>query len=678
MSRPANSSEPIINPQRVQWKFFNLDESGNIVCLGEKPTDKQAVAIINTSLWWGNKQDTPKAMKKIVSQILHQDLDGRKSNLCIAVPCESLDEMKEYYGTNDFGDVEDDYVSIRMHDDLRKGEPNFFQNATVASMPAKEGAEQIAGAIENGFHIWAVSGGNTLFPKLQLCEKYFREKFELSQEEYEIPKTYFVGFSNVSNAQFYLRGLVTPIHYFGAFKSAVGDQEMHKTIVKVLEGQETLTQSRIMQTDNVAEVRNRFNQLVKEGDQITNVTFFPHSLNLTCDANFAKFKNNEKIILGLEGYNQTRVGCNIHESLFKAFEVGAIDPEKILFISIEDIIRMDEEFEVERVNGEIPRFDDLSSIAQESIVVLAEKEKVSPTQYIAKSNEITQMEIARIKEVASCFGIPVVKGGKRRAGHSKDPVIQPSRVCDLEFKENGEIIQTSTFTREQREKLFADARKTPDCFAPDWSKLNISSIYDSGEALFCRARNYEYSKGQTEILPNLEAEAEIRKAKLEPLNRDNLPHDFAEENIVAGTTLNIAEIPVSEIAAKGLLTHIAHRGSLTNQVSELYQILESNQMQAAKFVIISLANPTGMSSVALEEFSDYRLTLVKKLFDDLHIDKPVFVVVNSLDQDKLLPLSSARINLHEMIIPSSTTQTVEGDRIISSTELENALAGTSK
>lgn len=678
MSRPANSSDTIIHPQRVQWKFFNLDESGNIVCLSEKPSDKQAAAIINTSLWFGSKQDTPKAMKKLVSQILTQDLDGRKPNLCVVVPCESLEKMREYYGTNDFGDVEDDYVSIRMHDDLRKGAPNFFQNVTVASMPAKEGAEQIAGAIENGFHIWATSGGNTLFPKLQLCEKYFREKFESSQEEYQIPKTYFVGFSNVSNVQFYLRGLVTPIHYFGAFKSAVGDQEMNKTIVKVLEGEYDLIYRRVLKSDNIEEVENRVSQLVKEDDKITNMTFFPHSLNLTCDANFAKFKDNEKIILGLEGYNQTRVGCNIHEALFKAFEVGAIDPKQVLFISIEDIIPWEEEFEVERVNGLIPDFDDLSPVAQNKISTLAHKQEITPSEYIAKSNEITRNEIARIKEVANCFGVPVVEGGERRAGHSKSPIIQPSRVRNLEFRENGEIIQTSTFAREQREKLFADARKTSNCLAPDWLKLNIPSIYKSGEALFCAARNYEYSKDQTEILSDLEAEEEIRKAKLEPLNRDNIPHDFAEENIVAGTTLNITEIPVSELAGKGILTHLAHRGSLTNQVAELYQIVESNQMQAAKFVIISLANPTGVEGVALEEFLNYRFNLVQKLFDDLRIDKPVFVVTNSLNQDKLLPLSSARINLPEMIIPSSRTQTMESDRIMSSNGLKNTLAGPYK
>jgi hypothetical protein len=663
MLEPIITTEPIINPQRVQWKFFNLDESGNIICLNDKPDDKEAVSIINTSLWFGRKQDTPQDMKRVISRILNQDLDGRKPNLCIAVPCEPLEIMRRYYGKDDFDGIEDDYVSIRMHDDLRNGELSFFGNATVASMPAKKGAEQIASAIENGFSIWACSGGNTLFPKLQLCEKYFAQKAISTQEDYATPKTYIVGFSNVSNAQFYLRGLINPIHYFGVFKSAIGDEEMHKTIIKALEGEQELYFQRIMNSDNIKEVSDRYNDIVQSGDEITNITFFPHSLNLSCDASFPKFKDNEKIILGLEGYNQTRVGCNVHEALFKAFEVGAIDPKKVLFISIEDIIRMDEEFEVERFNGLIPRFDELSSITQDKITAIATKLEITPEQYIEESNKITQIEIERVKEVARQFEIPVVEGGERRAGHSKNPIIQPSRVYNLEFRENGEIIQTSTFAKEAKEALFVDVRKASDCPAPDWTKLTIPSIYNSGEALFCPAKNYEYSKNNSVILPNLESEMEVRKAKLNPLNRD-ISNDLVEENIVAGTTLNIAEITPGEISGKGILTHVIHRGSLVNQVAELYQLLESNQMQAAKFVIISFTNPVGLSDDNLKEFMDYRFNLTKKLFEDMNIDKPVFVTTNILDQNKLSPIFSAQVNIKEMVIPSPLTQAIENNRIM--------------
>ena len=343
---------------------------------------------------------------------------------------------------------------------------------------------------------------------------------------------------------------------------------------------------------------------------------------------------------------------------------------------------MDEEFEIEREDGRIPKFEDLSEIAQERIVVLADKFKRTPQEYIEESNAISGIEIERVKEVAETFGIPVVDGGKKRSGHSKNPMIQPSRVSDLEFRENGEIVQTSIFVREEREKLFADVRKDPNCPPPNWSKLAIPSIYETGESLFCPAPNYEYSREPAAIFHDHEAEKEIQKAKLKPLNPAKVLPDLAEENLVVGTTLNIVEVAPEVIANKGMAVHLAYRNGLSNQVAELYQIAESNQINAAKFVVISLANPSGIAGADLEEFEDNRFNLIKKLFEDLQIKTPVFVTTHPIDQDKLVPLFSARVNVKEMLLESEgkplPSPTVLSGKVVSGASIGGPTAGDNR
>ncbi len=177
-----------IDPSRIKWKFFSRDDFGEIVASDSPPSDKKPVALINSSTFPTGKNQTPKHIKAKIKTALDYE---SSAGLCFAIPCEDVATMREYYGAENVADVEDDYVSLRMHDDLRKGNPVFspHQARFEGTMPAKEGVEQIASAIENGFDIWSYnSGGNSIVPKLELCEEYFRENFDRLSAEGKLQK----------------------------------------------------------------------------------------------------------------------------------------------------------------------------------------------------------------------------------------------------------------------------------------------------------------------------------------------------------------------------------------------------------------------------------------------------------------------------------------------------------
>ncbi len=683
MSKPTNRVEPIINPQNTKWKFFRLNAEKEVVCSDEKPTDVEVMAIINTSAWFGNKSnnrgDTPGVVKKLINKTLKFDLgDGRKPKLSIAVPVSEIEEMREYYGKEsgfsipgilsnenldqykmDFSVVEDDYVAVRMHDDLRKGDFKFIvgskQESPIGTMPAKEGAEQIASAIENGFNIWTVAGGNSIFPKLQLCEQYFSSKSadELAEIKSD-KKPYLIGFSNVSTTQFYLRGLITPIHYSGMRTAIFSDKEFNNILLRALEGEENLTHERVLETKDVGVVHKRYLDKIREGDVITNITFFPYVLGLAIDSTFPKFKDNEKLIIGLEGYLQNPTWSSPSDVLFKALESGALKQEQILFVSIEDLMLVDEQFEVEKVNGLIPdNFESLSEGAKKCITSQAEKFVMTKEEYIQKSNEVFLAEVARIEEVANHFGIPVVFGGAQRSGHSRDQIIQPSRVTSLEFREDGKIIQTSTFVRENKEILFSSERKTPDCPAPDWSILSAPPVAESGEFKFVTPSVIEFSKDLAAIrVEEIEiAQQEIRNARLKLLTTEFPMIELGEEKVIAGSSLNIAELSDGAIANRGIMIQVPY-SSFIHQPAIFYQTIFSNQLNAAKFVVLSLEIPEALTGSTREEFVKSRNDMLQKLCEDCRVEKPIFVTLNSLDQSKLSPLFEAEIDLQRMVVPS--------------------------
>ena len=686
---PSSLEEKVAN---VTWTYFMLDEDGKTpIALDKKPTGIDIVAPLNTSIWPQGKRATPGLIKIVINRTLNYEIEGedgqlRKPNICLALPCEPLAKMQEYYGADELKDrqgnkVEDCYVALRIHDDLKKGNDNFIDHGirVDGTLPAETGASFIISAIKNGYHIWAYAGGNTIHPKLQLAEQYFaRHPIDEAKD-----KSYFVGFSNGSTAQFYLRGVATPLHYYGVMWSIMGDdKEMTSLLFRTLEGENNLTHERIMTSENIEEIRIRHDEMMQEGDIVRNVTFFPHALGITCDSTFPKFKENEKIILGLEGYSQMPTGYNVHETLFRALDSGALNPDQILFISIEDIIQLKEQFEIPRRNGEIPAFEMLKNDEQKHIIDLAiqrgfyleesisdidtltpgEKESrikeakiAAAKEYIAASNEITRNEIARVKEISAIFNIPVVEGGERRAGHAKQPIIQPSRVASLAFADDGNITQTSILCREKNERLTADIQKDPNHPVPVWPELDQKSIFESGEHQFITPI-YEYVKNYADISVNVSGNEELSKAILAPLNNNAQIESLngGEEDVVMGSALNILDLPIRNLENKGVVFHLPPRETIT-PASESHQIINSNHFKAAKFVIFSLEIPTDLDETKREAYLNNRNDIFQKLIKDYNIQKSVFITQSSTNHENLPPLFSASINLLKTPLPSPET-----------------------
>ena len=667
MSRAVVITESEINPTTVRWKFFHRDESGAIICKETKPAELPALAVLNTSSWiWGRTavpgnsflSGTPAKMKKVIADTLNTDLsEGRKPNFCIAVPYRPVEEMREYYGAENVVGIEDYYVSLHMHDDLRKGKKEFITPGfgCAGSMLAKEGAEQIASAIENGFDIWMMAGGNTLFPKLQLCEKYFAEKHADSERK----KSRFIGFSDGSTSQFYLRGLIDPVHYLGISKAVIPtvDAKAREQIFRAIEGDEGQEIIREFSATDSEAIQKRYVDLEMEDKPITNLTFFPRQLRVTCDSTFPKFKSDEKLILSLEGYSQSSSGYSPSEVLFKALSCGAINPENVVFISIEDVVQKSEEVEIPRRNGLIPSFADLTKVERDAISKIAAELKIDPEVYIAKSNAASSSEYQRIRDVAEKFGIPTVDGGERRAGHGGAPIMVPSKVLRLEFSA-GKITQTSGLGRSKREYLISDARGAEGSTAPDWGSLPTRE-----EEKFY-GDEYEYSKSaeaakSSGATPESSAE-EINKIKLLLLTAVGIAASSTEE-VVGGNVLNVVERPLAEISGKGLFLHLPFKNPNkgTNPYSEIFHIA-SDQLRAAKFLVISMTIPEKFKNCSREEYLENRNKIFAKLFSDLGIKKPVFITTASTDQSKLLPSFEATLDLRRALTPETVVHEASG------------------
>jgi len=647
-------SKPAIEPSKVVWKYFRRDESGNIICSNERPQDLPVLAVLNTSSWiWGRTKienggffavGAPAKMKQVIRDSLNlTDDDGHNPNFCIAVPCKSVEEMREFYGAQNIGEIEDDYVSLYLYDDLRQGAKNFTGPGfgAVGTMPAFEGAEQIASAIENGFNIWMMAGGNSLFPKLQLCEKYFAQNPPPLDEK----KSHFIGFSDGSTSQFYLRGLMTPLHFVGISKAIrkESDQEARKILFALLEGREDQKIRREFSSGQISEVEARYKSMVSQHDVITNLTYFPRQLRVACDTTFPKFRANEKLILSLEGYSQSSVGHNASEVLFKALSCGAIDPKKVIFISIEEIVQKSEELEIVRKNGLIPDFEKLSESEKTTVKNLARQYKLEPQAYIEKSNAASSAEFARIREVGKLFGIPVVEGGERRAGHGGNPLLIPSLVSHLEFAD-GKMVQVSDLCAHKREFLPSNQACSAKSSTPNWP-----AFPQVGEDFFYESE-YEYSKA-AEV-----SRAQLGDVKLLPLN--DVKIEVSEnEKLVGGNVLNVVERPISEIAGKGLFLHLPYKNMNkgSNPFSDLFHLVASDRLQAAKFVVLSMEIPADekFTNCTREEYLENRNKIFAKLFSDFRFDKPLFVTRNST-KEKDLPVSfDAEIDLKKAIAPET-------------------------
>ena len=158
-----------ISPQNVKWKFFYAGDDGKIMCcqredqiakVSGSSQERNKVAMLSTSLFFGPKNPAEK-MRSVTEAALKYE--GRLSQFCVALPFSGeIAEEAPHEATAA------DYAGVAMHD--IHNEKSF-----VGYQSPKVGVEQIASAIEQGFHINSMAGGVSLGQKLELLRQYFRE-----------------------------------------------------------------------------------------------------------------------------------------------------------------------------------------------------------------------------------------------------------------------------------------------------------------------------------------------------------------------------------------------------------------------------------------------------------------------------------------------------------------------
>lgn len=551
----------LLNPGGINWKYFYLEE-GEVVSSEEVPEGRKPVAMLNTSTFFcQNKCDTPALMKKNIARILQHDLedDGvkRKPNICVAVPCEDFETMEKYYGKEvlkkHYGESyeeEKDYITLRMHDDLAQGNKKFFPHEArfEGTMPAKEGAEQLVSAIENGFDIWSYGGGNSVTPKLKLCEEYFSQNYQTLREQGKLQeKVRFVGFSNGTTMAFYLRGLVDYSLDFGvnwAFNSRdsaleKADEELlnfrNRQIDNLLrsfekEGDVEVVRKLSGDEENFRKAKARYDEAA--GKKITNLTCYAGQLVPVAVDGLIKFGAEEKIILGLESFQKKSSGFEPDQALSRFLESGCVDPRNILFIALEDFIDSSEMFEIPRNNGIIPNYAELRLEEQFKIRELAKSDDVEVCQkYISESNLRSQKAIASMMEVANRYEIPVINGGERRVGHGKYCQLVPSYVSGLQFHdEDLSIEQTSVLTAHpeiQEDLIFSSKASTR---AEPKSTINTVKFEDLSQ--------------------------EIESIKLIPLTGSAEFLTKAPEEIIVGRPLDLCDLAAESMVGKGVAVYL--------------------------------------------------------------------------------------------------------------------------
>ena len=677
MSKPQDSINQI-DPTKVKWKYFLLNSDGEVVS-SDDPQGKKPVALLNSSTFFSNnKDDAPGLMKKNIGRILNHDItaDGavRKPNLCVAVPCRSLEEMQTYYGKAGFLDgegnrIEDAYVELQMHDDLAKGNKKFLpHDARVqATMPPREGAEQLASAMERGFDIFTYGGGNSLGPKLELCESYFAQKFQNFDEEERKQylenhrKVKFVGFSNGTTEAFYSRGLTEYILNFAAnwaFNSrddAAADNDVdwleftNRQLDRLLlsfEGEKDQEVERrfFCDAENYETLKAKCEAAVARGDKITNITCDAGQLVPASIGRLPKFADNEKLILGLEGSHRTTDGYRPHQALERAIESGAINPNQVLFISIEDIIDYDEMYSIARKNGFLPPYEEMNYKEKSRVGELltshnnrnSDAPLSTPQEYLDWSNAATQTEIDAVRNIAAKHNIAVINGGERRAGHTKYCVLQPSSIASLTFDD-------ATKSVTQRAILLKDNPIQADLFA-----------YDAPS---------KSKKAPVEVVEdNAELREKLKTATVAPLSQGSNQEAFAElmcsdkQEVMVGKSLDLVDCDIDQIRGKGVIVHLPMVTGYRSSSEELNTFQISQNYKAAKFVILSMKIPEAYDAPGADRdaFIQNRNDNFRRLIEDLGSTTPVFITSNSVDHandekdNKLCGAFRDEINLQKM------------------------------
>jgi hypothetical protein len=649
----------IIDPKKTKWRYFYRDVNGQIHITDEQsetPPNLNKVAFLTTSTYFSDKKVHPaQHMKNIVDDVLL----NRGSNFCIALPIDDNHPM--IYANNPIPDGCEAFADVVVYNRLNNG----FEYVT-----AIKGAEQIASAIENGFHIVQMYGGFTIDQKIEFVREYFREN-PLSQDHI---KKLFVGFSNGSGAAFGLEELTQYVCGLGAGKIAGWPKEYQDVVdqsLKLLAAQEPYQITRFLSAgENFDVLQARFQEAQSNRQKIRHFTIWQRELLANNNSAYRYQQNpDEKLILSLEGFAQCEAGFNLHEVLYRALKTGSITPENTLCIVIENLMSNHEQQKnLRRINGRIPNYEDLTEGEKGIILnILAsnnsfdleveglsaqEKQKLI-VDYIFRSNQASENEEQRIKAVAEMFGIPVIFGGEKRSGHAFEFVIQPTNVVSLEFDFNSRSIKETTAAniceQIQPVKQEFDVRSIQPI---TWPTDNFGVPFDEEDSIVCIGQKVVQTPCEYQKNASLEAQSEEKRKeisqflsnlKLEPLRTGSVQEfsQFDNVEIVGGSALNIAEQKLEDLGGKGLLCMLQKPAERTcnSPLAYLELLINSGKISNTPFVIFSIAEDRPFAKLFAGELDRIKETM-KDTLGRFGITTPIFFTTENLTNQDLPALFS--------------------------------------
>jgi len=659
----------------VKWRFFYNKPDGTIICANSKPENLNAVAILTTSLYFAS--NIPAKMESNTRKALEfaHDLNQQgkiPQQFCIALPCRSDEVVKEprAASSSDFQDI----VTFDVNNEAALG------GAGIGFMTPHAGALQIASAIQNGFDIHCQAGGVQLGGKIELVRQYFRE----NPLPIDRKKSIIAGFSDGSEAQFGFPELTEYVHTTMAGRAwtaaphLMGEKDSMEEVAKIFAARDSLEITRDLQCERpetAAEIQRRY--AANNGKKIRCLTYFPRQLISAIDSPYRP-QFEENLILCLEGYVQSELGYNVHEALETALSQGVFDPQKIIAVVVENIVVKEDEMGVRRVNGKIPDYENLNekerakilAILRENNSGILENEEEMARGYIARANAAYDAETQRVKKVAAQYGVPVLLGGEKRAGHAYDFVTQPSTVTQLNFDGGATIKMTSQVRN--NESVQSVAPKVPAAAITEKSWRDSNAIFaDEDSAIYLGQKvpiGYEYSKERPQaIVQDQQFNEKISRLKVIPLNEaarnlaSNPPQDA---EIFVGNAGNISEKNLGELNGKGLLCIMPHRpdGKGVHQSFDVIKLINSGRIGVSDVVDeIPGYQPQFVILAAQDPAQNHRLAAVVK---DLNPQVPVFIAENDIaqvlgdssrskaEQLSVLPsIFTARINLQQILSP---------------------------
>lgn len=669
-----------VEVRSVKWRFFYNRPDGQTICSGTKPEDLNAVAILTTSLYFASN-NSPK-MENNTKKALEfaRDLEQRgeiSQQYCIALPCRNDEVVSEprIAVSNDFQDI----VAFDVNNEAALG------GFGIGFMTPHAGALQIVSAIENGFDIHCQAGGVQIGGKIELVRQYFRE----NPLPVDRKKSVIVGFSDGSEAQFGFPELTEYVHSAMAGRAwttaphLMGERDSMETVAKIFAARDSMEITRNLQCETpetATEVQRRYE--ANDGKKIRCLTYFPRQLISAIDSPYRPHFE-ENLILCLEGYAQSELGYNVHEALETALLQGVFDSKKIITIVVEDIVIKEDEMSVRRINGKIPDYETLTEKERAKILTilrdnnpeLVGSEEEIVRGYIARTNAAHSAEVERIKKVASNYGVPVLLGGEKRAGHAYDFVTQPSTVTQLNF-DGARIGMTSQARTNELVQAVVQKISSTAIKEKEWKDSNaIFSEEDSAIYLGKKVPiGYEYSKEASQIVTqDPQFNEQISRLKISPLNEAAmtlasnpaaLPQDA---KIFAGNAGNISERNLAELNGKGLLCIMPHRpdGKGVHQSFDIIKLINSGRIGASDVVDeIHGYQPQFVILAAQDPAQNFRLAAVIR---DLNPQVAVFIAENDIAQilgdpnktkaaqlSELPNIFTATVNLQQMVSPETS------------------------